>query len=336
MATNFTDHNGTVIQFVRAYLIFWGNAWASNPLPTPSSSQVSDAVDRILSGGYLTGLSQYRGIGQGYILGSSTVTSSNPPNGFTDSNVATFIKGLIQAGTIPDLDPDNQTLYLVLMPKGIKAANSGFVGEHTYYTDSKNRRVHFGWITNNGTLPSVSIITSHEIPDVMTDPEGTAILGDAGTCSGTGWCEIGDVCQSTTGTVNGASVQSYWSQSNKTCTVFDYPAQTFPFVGTQFTGTVRELVATLVHFQLAGMAASRLDCDAYGLPSPIPPMCLSTSRGDTKYLAGGNRRRSMQTGIQFRGTVPANQTQRWFTFNWNPFLHVIWTVVPVSINTGAP
>jgi hypothetical protein len=44
----------------------------------------------------------------------------------------------------------------------------------------------------------------------------------------------------------------------------------------------------------------------------------------------------MQTGIQFRGTVPANQTHRWFTFNWNPAQHVIWTVVPVSINTIAP
>ena len=44
----------------------------------------------------------------------------------------------------------------------------------------------------------------------------------------------------------------------------------------------------------------------------------------------------MTTGIQFRGTVPANQTHRWFTFNWNPAQHVIWTVVPDSINTTVP
>jgi hypothetical protein len=271
MAINFTDHGGTLIQFVRVYLIFWGNAWASNPPPTPTTAQVTDAVNRIVSGGYLTGLSQYRGIGQGYILGSTTVTSSNPPNGFTDTNVSNFISGLIGAGTIPNLDADNQTLYLVFMPKGISASNSGFIGEHTYYTDSSGKRVHFGWITNNGTLSRVSIITSHEIAEAMTDPEGSAILGDPGTCSGGGWCEIGDVCQSTTGTVNGASVQSLWSQAAKACKVFDYPAQTFPYVGTQFSGT-----------------------------------------------------------------VAANSSHRWFTFNWPAWQQVFWTVMPTTVDAANP
>jgi hypothetical protein len=238
MAINFSDHNGAVIQFVRVYLIFWGSAWASNPPPTPTTGQVTDAVNRILSGGYLTGLSQYRGIGQGYILGTATVTASNPPNGFTDTNVSNFIKGLISAGTIPDIDADNQTLYIVVMPRGTNASNTSFIGEHTYYTDTKNSRVRFAWVTNDGTLSSVSNITSHEIAEAMTDPEGSSILGDAGTCSGAGWCEIGDVCESTSGTVNGASVQSYWSQSDKACKIFDYPAQAYPLVGTQFTGTV--------------------------------------------------------------------------------------------------
>ncbi|MEA2821175.1 MAG: hypothetical protein QOJ86_3179 [Bradyrhizobium sp.] len=268
MAINFTDQNGAVIQFVRVYLIFWGSAWASNP--TPTAAQVTDAINRIVSGGYLTGLSQYRGIGQGYVLGSTTVTSSNPPSGFTDANVSTFIKGLISAGTIPDLDADNQTLYVVYMPKGISASNSGFIGEHTYYTNSGGRRVHFGWITNNGTLSSVSIISSHEIVEAMTDPEGSAILGDPGTCAQGGWCEIGDVCGSS-GTVNGASVQSYWSQTDKACKIFDYPSQTFPFVGKQFTGT-----------------------------------------------------------------VAANASHRWFTFNWPAWQQVFWTVMPTTVDTANP
>jgi hypothetical protein len=44
----------------------------------------------------------------------------------------------------------------------------------------------------------------------------------------------------------------------------------------------------------------------------------------------------MQTGVQFRGTVPAHQTHTWYTFNWNPASYIIWTVVPDSINTTAP
>ena len=238
MAINFTDHGGTVIQFVRAYLIFWGSAWNSSPPPTPTSAQITDSMNRIVSGGYLTGLAQYRGVGQGYILGTHTVTTSNPPASFTDSQVSNLISGLISAGTIPNVDADNQTLYIVFMPKGVGSASSGFIGEHTYYTDSSGKRIHFAWVTNDGTLANISIIASHEIAESMTDPEGSAILGDAGTCSGGGWCEIGDVCEGNNGTVNGTSVQSLWSQSSKRCTVFDYPAQTFPYAGRQFTGIV--------------------------------------------------------------------------------------------------
>lgn len=41
-------------------------------------------------------------------------------------------------------------------------------------------------------------------------------------------------------------------------------------------------------------------------------------------------------GVQFTGSLNANQTQRWFTFNWPAHWHVIWTVVPTSPRPGAP
>ncbi|MGE3154069.1 MAG: S8 family peptidase [Nitrospiraceae bacterium] len=44
----------------------------------------------------------------------------------------------------------------------------------------------------------------------------------------------------------------------------------------------------------------------------------------------------MWVGVQFTGTIPANQTQRWFTFNWPAHWHVVWTVVPTSPRLGAP
>jgi hypothetical protein len=41
----------------------------------------------------------------------------------------------------------------------------------------------------------------------------------------------------------------------------------------------------------------------------------------------------MNTGVQFTGTLTANQTQRWFTFNWNPAWHVVWYMMPTSAQT---
>ena len=44
----------------------------------------------------------------------------------------------------------------------------------------------------------------------------------------------------------------------------------------------------------------------------------------------------MNTGVQFSGSLAANQTNRWFTFNWNPASHILWTMMPTTPNaTGA-
>jgi hypothetical protein len=43
----------------------------------------------------------------------------------------------------------------------------------------------------------------------------------------------------------------------------------------------------------------------------------------------------MTTGVQFRGTLNPNQTQRWFTFNWSASQHVLWEVVPTTARSGA-
>lgn len=44
----------------------------------------------------------------------------------------------------------------------------------------------------------------------------------------------------------------------------------------------------------------------------------------------------MFTGIQFSGQVSGNASRRWFTQDWPADWHVIWNVVPVTPNKGAP
>ncbi|ELZ78306.1 hypothetical protein KU306_00410 [Haloferax larsenii] len=44
----------------------------------------------------------------------------------------------------------------------------------------------------------------------------------------------------------------------------------------------------------------------------------------------------MNTGVQFRGTVPANSSRRWFTWGWPENWHVTWYVVPTSPEKGGP
>ena len=41
-------------------------------------------------------------------------------------------------------------------------------------------------------------------------------------------------------------------------------------------------------------------------------------------------------GMQFTGTLTANQTRSWFTFRWPATWHVVWTVMPTTVSPGAP
>ena len=41
-------------------------------------------------------------------------------------------------------------------------------------------------------------------------------------------------------------------------------------------------------------------------------------------------------GLQWIGSLAANESRRWFTFNWPATWHVIWTVMPTTPRLGAP
>lgn len=60
------------------------------------------------------------------------------------------------------------------------------------------------------------------------------------------------------------------------------------------------------------------------------------NRPNLKALIDRALETGLWVGVQFKGTIPAGQTYRWFTFNWPAHWHVIWTVVPTTPKSGAP
>ena len=217
---SFVDQHGPLLTNVDVQLIFWGSSWGGSP--TPSVVDITNAVANMIDGPYTSALSQYRGIGNGNLRGATVITSSNPPNPFSDSDIANFLSNLFANGTLPDPSQDSQILYCVIMPVGVNNTSSGFIGEHAFFVYRSNVRAHFAWVTNNGTLDFLTEIFSHELVESCTDPEGSGFLGTPGTCSQGGWCEIGDVCEGSFGTVNGVMVQSYWSQRDNACIFPNY------------------------------------------------------------------------------------------------------------------
>jgi hypothetical protein len=219
--TTTSDGGGAILTNVHIQLIFWGAAWTNNP--TPSVNDITNAVQSILNGPYMSALSQYRGIGGGLLRGTSVFTDTNPPNPFSNANVTSFITSHIEDGSLPEPDDDNQILYCVVMPSGVISNQANVIGEHTFFTytdydfpfDFDNDNAHYAWLTG-GSLDTLSVVFSHELAESVTDPEGDAIQIDPR--NGSSWNEIGDVCQST-GRTNGVLVQSYWSQRDRACII---------------------------------------------------------------------------------------------------------------------
>jgi hypothetical protein len=223
--TSFADRGGLVLIRPAIVLVFWGKGWGAGA--SPSAQDISDAVSTILTSDYLTGLSQYRGIQGATLKDSVTVTDSEPPAVFRDDDVADFLQGLASSGRIIEPDQAPEVLYCVIMPPGCRFADANTIGEHSYFLywrlDLGHLEVdanwaHFAWVTNDGTLESITTIFSHELVESCTDPEGTGWTAESGPCPPSGWCEIGDVC-SDTGVANGVTVQSYWSQSANACAI---------------------------------------------------------------------------------------------------------------------
>jgi hypothetical protein len=222
--TTVSDGGGKKLRNATVNLIFWGDAWTANPQPSPSLSQIVNDAASILSGPYQIRISQYGAtpatLGGIFV----SVPGNNPPTNFQTSDVQSLITSAIEGGALPE--PDEETsdvIHCVFMPPGTNAPpNLG--GLHTYasYSDydfpfdiDLNERSHMAWVAF-GSRAFISSVFSHELVEALSDPEGNGI--QVNPTNANNWNEIGDACQST-GLVNGVTVQSYWSQSDRACVI---------------------------------------------------------------------------------------------------------------------
>lgn len=221
--SSIVDLNGLVIKGIEVHLIFWGTEWAGQA--SPSTDEVIKAVQNILSGSYLSGLAQYRGIGNGTFLGTTFITSFNPPNPFSSDDVAQFVLKLISTSQVPKPEDDQQIWYCVIMPAGVACNQADLLGEHSYIMnvsigfpiDIEISKVLYAWVTYNSTLDEITTVFSHELVETCTDPDGNGF--QIPPPDPNAWHEIGDVCEGISDEVNGVYVQAYWSQADGVCVI---------------------------------------------------------------------------------------------------------------------
>jgi hypothetical protein len=216
-----------VLKDLNLWLIYWGTPWATYISPT--ASEITQAAQTMMGSTYFSGLGQYCGIRGPTFGGAIQVTDSDPPNPFSNAAITTMLYDQLGKGALPEPDEDPSILYCVILPPGVNAAEPDVVGEHSFFVyfdltdfslppDFDIARAHFAWVTNDGTLDSITTVLSHELVESCTDPNGDGIQGVSGTCSQAGWCEIGDVCEWSE-VRDGVRVQAYWSEADQACIV---------------------------------------------------------------------------------------------------------------------
>ncbi len=227
--TSTTDNGGELLTNVEVILCFWGSFWSSSPPPSPSSDDYKQAIDGILTGPFLGGLNQYRGVGQAELIHSFINDNTDPANLYTDADVVAMLKDRFQNDTsVPAPEAGHQRFYAVILPVGINNSLTGDAGQHQSLTFN-GVTAWYAWVDNTGSLTGHDCVTkvfSHELVEACTNPnvdtsnDGILVNGKSGTTTITN-DEIGDTCNNQFATVdmNGVecSVQSYWSKADNTC-----------------------------------------------------------------------------------------------------------------------
>lgn len=227
--TSTDDDGGKVLTGVEVILCYWGSFWSSTPAPSPSSDEYTTAIRGILTGPFLGGLNQYRGVGQGTLIYTEINDSSDPADLYTDSDVVTMLKDRIDNHGMPGPAAGHNRFYAVIVPVGIRNSLTQFAGQHQSFTHG-GQTGYYAWVDNTGSLTghnSTTKVFSHELveactnPDVDTSNDGILVQGTNPDGSTVTNDEIGDTCnqQFATADMNGVqcSVQAYWSKADNAC-----------------------------------------------------------------------------------------------------------------------
>ncbi len=208
---------GGIVGTATLQLLFWGGFWEK--ATGPSTGDIRNAVAAILTSPYLSQLGQYGH--KDVALGPSTLVYADVPSPtFSNDDVNNMVWDLIDQDTFPEPDAEGgRNIYMVFAPAGTQNDNPQTRGAHSDPTDTDagdKDRAWVGW-TNHGSLDFISQVFSHELVEILTDPEPNS--GWQMNRSLNGGTEIGDACNNTGARAEGVLLQAYWSESHKACIV---------------------------------------------------------------------------------------------------------------------
>jgi hypothetical protein len=221
-----TNNGGPTVGVSPLQLIFWGGFW--DLAVNPSTGDIITAVQKIIASPYLSEMDQY-GFGSLPFGGARTVYDPGVPYPtYSGDDAKNMVSDLIDTGIFPEPDEDNgRNVYMIFAPGGTKYNESDDGGAHSpdVIRDFPYIDVDYAWVgwVNYGSLDWITTGFTHELVEIISDPEFGS--NDAWRFNGQahGNDEIGDICQmnggNQIGPVEGFAVSAYYSDRLKKCVV---------------------------------------------------------------------------------------------------------------------
>jgi hypothetical protein len=221
-----TDNGGARVVDTALVPIFFGSAWSG---AVPSIGTVMNAIRRILASPYLSQMDQY--FFHNLTLSQPIQAIANPsmPT-YKDDDAGNLVWDLIDSNVFPEPDEaGGRNVYMVFYPPGTTIDTADRCGAHSVYSDYDFPfDIDYAWVgyaefnqTNGKTLDNITKTFSHELIEIISDPEpdGDSDEGWQMSRSINGGTEIGDACNNTADRVTGVLVNGYWSERHKACII---------------------------------------------------------------------------------------------------------------------
>jgi hypothetical protein len=192
-----TNHGGALLQNVEVQALYIGSDWNSSASMQNNRTYLENYLKDIVNSSYMDMLSNagYEVMRGSFDPGFTDPYPVNKTAGLTDANIRWFIEGDLLFGLKA---PDVNRLYVVFVEDNVAVTNNqgtsstdpknGMLGYHTAFSapdwtgyggkDIRYAVVPFpgGSVKNNqvpglSTLNSLTLTTSHELAEAVTDPD---------------------------------------------------------------------------------------------------------------------------------------------------------------------
>jgi hypothetical protein len=223
-AAQLTYRGGPLLQAVKVFTIFWGQAWHTIPY-SDLANQINQFFSFVVSSALIKQVSEYsvagQPIGNGSFIGTVIITQPTLSHSITDAAIQQQLQEEITSNSsVPK--PDANTLYFIYLAPGSAVVQGGsrscqaFCGYHdTFGTGIYYAVMPFpncaGCLGGMNNLDALTTTSSHELCEAITDP-----------VPGQGWYddahgEIGDICAWQTKKLGNYTVQLEWSNKDSSC-----------------------------------------------------------------------------------------------------------------------